>query len=77
MAPSPIKRPTVVFAVFGAAFVFEGISLTIAVRHVLGILGGQPFWRAFRQSKDPTDYIVVFEDGAALLGILVAVAGTS
>jgi len=35
------------------------------------------WWEAFRQSKDPPAFIVVFEDSAAVLGILVAAAGTT
>ena len=35
------------------------------------------WWEAFRQSKDPPAFIVVFEDSAAILGILVAAAGTT
>ena len=75
--PEPIERPVIVFGVFGIAFVFEAVSCVIAVRHIRSALGSQSFWRAFRETKDPTDFIVVFEDGAALLGIVVATIGTA
>ncbi len=75
-AAEPIRDPTIVFAVFGASFVFEGVSFIVGLRQVRQVLEGKSFWQGFRESKDPTDFVVVFEDGAALLGILVAVAGT-
>jgi divalent metal cation (Fe/Co/Zn/Cd) transporter len=34
------------------------------------------WWEAFRRSKDPPAFIVVFEDSAALVGIAVAAGGT-
>ena len=35
------------------------------------------WWEAFRRSKDPPTFIVVFEDSAAILGIVAAAAGTA
>ena len=35
------------------------------------------WWEAFRRSKDPPAFIVLFEDSAAILGILAAAAGTT
>ncbi|QXQ05849.1 cation diffusion facilitator family transporter [Sphingosinicellaceae bacterium] len=73
--PNSIERPGIVFAVLGAAFVFEGISWMIALRAFRRAQGEQSWWQAFRSSKDPATFMVLFEDSAALAGILVAAAG--
>lgn len=75
LAPEPIARPALVFIVLGIALVLEGISLGVAFRQARRAAAGKGLWQAFRQSKDPTDFVVLFEDGAAVLGLLVAGAG--
>lgn len=64
------------YVVLAAAFVFEGISLYVAVRELIrseGFSGG--LIDAMRRSKDPSIYVVVAEDTAALAGILIAAIG--
>ena len=39
--------------------------------------GDGSIWQDVRQSKDPTTFMVLFEDSAALIGILIATAGTA
>ena len=73
--PEPIESPRIVFIVLGASAVFEGISWVIALREFLAKKGDQTIWQAFRASKDPPTFMVLFEDSAALLGIAAAAAG--
>src|ERR1700727_2067067 len=75
--PQPIERPLVIFLVLAASFVFEGSSWFIGAKAFRQSKRHLSWWEAFRQSKDPPAFIVVFEDSAALLGILVAGAGTT
>lgn len=76
ISPRPIQRPEIVFAVLAFAFVFEGASWIVALREFRRKQGDLTPWQAFRTSKDPTTFMVVFEDSAALLGILIAAGGT-
>ncbi len=64
------------YAVLGGAFLFEGTSFVIAVRTLnqnKGIRG--TFFQRVRISKDPTRFVVIFEDGAALGGLTIAAIG--
>jgi divalent metal cation (Fe/Co/Zn/Cd) transporter len=40
------------------------------------VKGSLGYYEAFRQSKDPTSFMGLFEDSAALIGILIAALGT-
>ena len=73
--PEPLRDPLWNYIVLGAATVFEGASFTVALRQFLKEAGSTPFWEALRRSKDPTNYTVLAEDAAALMGLLVAAVG--
>lgn len=73
--PQPLQDPTWSYVVLGLAFVFEAIVLYIALKQFLILKGEQGFWQSVRTSKDPTTFVVVFEDAAALLGLVVAFLG--
>ena len=76
--PEPIARPLVNYLVLGAAFVFEGISWVVALAQFRREQGrGMGWFEAFRRSKDPTTFTVLFEDSAALVGLLIAFAGVT
>jgi cation diffusion facilitator family transporter len=77
LQPQPIERPLAIYLVLAASLVFEGSSWFIGARAFSKAKRGLGWWEAFRQSKDPPAFIVVFEDTAAILGLLVAGIGTT
>ncbi|MDX3908393.1 MAG: cation diffusion facilitator family transporter [Sphingobium sp.] len=73
--PEPLRDPFVNYAVLAVAFLLEGASWTIAVREFNATRGTIRWWSAIRRSKDPAGFIVLFEDSAALMGLLIAALG--
>ncbi|MCC5647669.1 cation diffusion facilitator family transporter [Nostoc sp. CHAB 5824] len=73
--PSPLEDPMWNYIVLGMAILFEGSSWTVALKEFLPTKGKQNFWQAIKNSKDPTVFTVLFEDSAAILGLLVALTG--
>jgi len=74
--PHAIENPTVNYIVLGIAVLLEGASWTLAVREFGGSVGkGQTWWQAIRRSKDPPNFMVLFEDSAALIGLVIAAVG--
>jgi cation diffusion facilitator family transporter len=73
--PEPIKSPLWNYAVLGIALVFDGISFVTALREFNRQRGQTPFWGAVRESKDPSTFVVLFEDAADVIGIGIAFSG--
>jgi cation diffusion facilitator family transporter len=73
--PVPIENPTVNYIVLGSSFVFESVSWWVAFRAFRAAKGGRGYLEAIGAAKDPTTFTVLFEDSAALLGLLIAFAG--
>lgn len=76
-APAPIERPWISLVVIGVAMAVEGCSFAVAVRELNRMRRGAPFLPSLRRSKDPNVFSTILEDGAALLGLLIALAGVS
>jgi cation diffusion facilitator family transporter len=74
--PVPLERPAVIFIVLAFSLLFEGGSWLVGMRAFRATMRTANWWEAFRRSKDPPTFIVVFEDSAAILGIFAAAAGT-
>jgi cation diffusion facilitator family transporter len=74
--PEPNRRPGLSYIVFGLSFIFEAASWWFGWRAFRQAKGKLPWWTAVRSSKDPTSFMVFFEDSAALIGIVIAAAGT-
>ncbi|WP_380786300.1 cation diffusion facilitator family transporter [Sphingomonas sp. R86521] len=73
--PEPLSSPTINYVVLGISFLLEGSSWTLAVREFSAGKGEDGWWRAIRRSKDPAGFIVLFEDSAALAGLIIAGIG--
>jgi cation diffusion facilitator family transporter len=72
----PMESAAWNYWVLGISAVFEAISWVVGVREfVKSKPAGVGVWKAFRRSKDPTVFTVVFEDSAALVGVGFAFAG--
>ncbi|MER9297735.1 cation diffusion facilitator family transporter [Mesorhizobium sp. M0621] len=75
MAPEPVANVKVNYIVLGLSFLFEGSSWLVALKEFRKQKGNEGWLRAVQSSKDPSVYTVLFEDSAALLGLIVAFAG--
>jgi len=73
--PTPNRHLLITYLVLAFSALFDGYSFVVALRQFNRIRGSQRFLDAIRQSKDPTTFAVVLEDGAALLGIGIAFVG--
>ncbi|MET3710711.1 cation diffusion facilitator family transporter [Sphingomonas trueperi] len=73
--PEPLRDPLVNYIVLGIATAMEGTSWVIAIREFRASKGDCGWWKAIRESKDPAGFIVLFEDSAALAGLIVAAIG--
>jgi divalent metal cation (Fe/Co/Zn/Cd) transporter len=76
MHPEPIERAWINFAVFGLSALFEGTSWWFGWKSFNAAREGRGLWADFRSSKDPSSFMVLFEDSAALIGIAIAAAAT-
>jgi cation diffusion facilitator family transporter len=73
--PSPLEDPFWNYVVLGIAIVFEAIVFMIAFKQFQALKGEESTWQAIRTSKDPTTFTVLFEDAAAMLGLIAAALG--
>jgi cation diffusion facilitator family transporter len=71
-APEPITRPEVNFIVLGLAILFEGAAWWLALREFKRVKGPWGYLEAVQRGKDPSLFVVLFEDSAALLGLFTA-----
>lgn len=73
--PESLRDPTVNYIVLAFAMLLEGGSWGLAAREFARAKGDTRWWRAIRDSKDPATFVVLFEDSAALIGLVVAAIG--
>lgn len=70
-----IEAPIVALVVLFLAFCFEGYSWSVAFREFNERRRGRGLLRDFRDMKDPSVFVVLFEDTAACIGVVIAGIG--
>jgi cation diffusion facilitator family transporter len=75
LQPEVVTDPIVNYIVLAIAFAFEGAAWWMAWREFRGQRHGRSIAKTVQTSKDPITFVVLFEDSAALLGLVVAAVG--
>jgi divalent metal cation (Fe/Co/Zn/Cd) transporter len=70
-----MSNPLIAYIVLGLSVVFEGGAWFFALREFGKTKGNLGYVEAVNRGKDPSMFVVLFEDSAALLGLLVALIG--
>ena len=73
--PAALENPLVNYIVLALAVVFESLSFSVAWKTFRKSRGSRPILAAIHHGKDPSLFTVLFEDTAALLGLVVAFVG--
>ncbi|MDO8579046.1 MAG: cation diffusion facilitator family transporter [Dehalococcoidales bacterium] len=76
VAPEGIlSNPTMNYIVLAIAALIEGWSFSVAFREFRKAKGKKRALQYIRETKDPSTYTVVLEDGAAMFGLVFAFLG--
>ncbi|MDZ7774004.1 MAG: cation diffusion facilitator family transporter [Balneolaceae bacterium] len=75
MDPHIITNPMPNYIVLGLAMVFEAFAWFFAWREFEKQRRGRGYVETIRKEKDPVTFVVLFEDSAAMLGLIVAFLG--
>lgn len=75
--PGEITGPLINYAVLGLAMLFEGGALFVAVKEFNKTRGKLGYIQAVQRGKDPSMFVVLFEDSAAMLGLFCAFIGVT
>lgn len=73
--PRPVEDAYVNYIVLSFALFFEGGSWWVAFREFRETKGRYGYFAAVHRSKNPAVFTVLFEDTAAVLGLLIAFGG--
>ncbi len=73
--PVALENVVINYIVLALAIVFEAGAFMVALREFNAQRGKLSVLEAVRRGKDPSLFVVLFEDGAAMLGLLVALVG--
>lgn len=75
MDPHPVQNPMTNYIVLILAMIFEAFAWYFAWKEFHRTKGERSYFKAVREEKDPTTFVVLFEDTAAMLGLIVAFIG--
>jgi cation diffusion facilitator family transporter len=73
--PEEAVSPIAAYVVLFVAFILEGWSTLAAFREFRQAKGRLGWYQAIKRSKDPPNFIVLLENGAAMAGIVAAGLG--
>ena len=75
LSPEPVQHAGANYIVLAISAVFDGTTWWLALRNFKGERRYSELPEAVRKSKDPPSFMVLFEDSAALAGLLIAFMG--
>jgi cation diffusion facilitator family transporter len=70
-----VGNPLWAYIVLGVSIVLELYSMHAAYVEFKHMRKGRGFWRTLDEARDPVIVVVLFEDGAALVGLTLALIG--
>jgi cation diffusion facilitator family transporter len=73
--PKPVASPYINYLILGFALIFEGGAWFFALKEFSKQKGKMGYFEAVRKGKDPTMFLVLFEDSAAMIGLAIAFLG--
>jgi cation diffusion facilitator family transporter len=79
LKPQPIQNAWVNCIILGVAILLEGASLMVAFKEVAkeAKKAGKSLLQSFFDNRDPTVFAVIYEETAAMAGLVVALVGIS
>jgi len=73
--PHEVEGFGISVAVLSGAIIIEAGSWVIAMREFNRIRGSRALWRTLRETKDAPLLVIIFEDSAAVGGLVIALVG--
>ncbi len=73
--PEIVTNAWINYVVLALAMIFEGAATWIAFKEFDKTKGDYGYWQAIKRSKNPAIFTVLFEDSAAMLGLIIAFIG--
>ena len=73
--PHPIENPGLNYGILGFAFVLEAMAWSVGIKEFQKTKGDASYLDAVRNAKDLSIAILIFENSADMIGIIVAFTG--